>query len=106
MPTSSTPAAGGFSDPFAERRHLLLLHHEVQHPWKQPAAIKAHCLSPLIHGRRGGAEARSAENDASETAIGAAGDEEQMTYARASRQRRRIAFQRATGVLPAIKCRP
>ena len=40
-------------------------------------------LDPLIHGRRGGAEARSAENDASETAIGAAGDEEQMTYARA-----------------------
>ena len=100
------PTACGFSDPFAERRHLLLLHPEVEHPRKQPAAIKALDLSPLNHRRRGGGEATSAKNDASEAATGAAGDEEQMTQARRSGQRRHVEFRRATGVLPAIICRP
>src|ERR1700676_4589830 len=44
-------AAGGFSDPLSERYHLFLLHHEVEHPRKQPTIVKAHrcppgCFSP------------------------------------------------------------
>src|SRR6202158_6618340 len=38
-------AAGGFSDPFSERHHLLLLHHEIEHSRKQPSIVKAHFVS-------------------------------------------------------------
>src|SRR5229473_8122114 len=41
-------AAGGFSDPFSERHHLLLLHHKVEHSRKQPCIVKAHLFSPRI----------------------------------------------------------
>src|SRR5713226_9013687 len=47
-PDVEDAAAGGFSDPFSERHHLFLLHHEVEHSRKQPCIVKAHLFSPKI----------------------------------------------------------